>query len=328
MNSVTVWAPSNIALIKYWGKRNEKLILPHTDSFSMTLSDIGTTTEIISSTEDLFELDGRTYSHIEPEARRVFDLVKLFREEFGCDQLLHIKSKNNFPTAAGLASSASGMAALVFGLNHFYNLNLSATDMSRFARLGSGSASRSLWGGFVQWHKGDREDGLDSVGEQIFDENHWPDLRMVLNVVSKEKKPVSSREGMRRTVETSKKYAREWLPNNDSIVKKAIAATEARDISKLGMLVEENALLMHETMKDSRPSFEYLSENSWELINAVGQMRNDGIFGYVTMDAGPQVKILCLKNDLEAIMEQVNSFSFIEKSYISKPGTGPKILSE
>lgn len=326
MQKITVWAPSNIALIKYWGKRNEDLILPHTSSLSMTLSDLGTTTSIEFSGQDQLVLDGVNLDMDSSEASRVFDIVDLIRTQFSISEKVRIDTKNNFPTAAGLASSASGFAALVFAMKHFFNLGLSFEDMSILARQGSGSASRSFWGGFVKWKKGVMEDGGDSYGKQLFDHDHWPDLRMILNVLSEKKKPVSSREGMRRSVETSELYKVEWLPKNEERVDMAEKAIQEKDFSALGRLVEENALLMHSTMEDASPSFSYLTSESRKLIERVQKMRHEGIEGYVTMDAGPQVKILCLEENVDVFMDMLSSESSIKKTYVSQPGVGPHII--
>lgn len=326
MKKITVWAPSNIALVKYWGKRNEQLILPITDSFSMTLSGIGTETTISDSVDDVFILGGKQYVKGRDEFDRVFQLVGKIRSEYTINEPIVINSINNFPTAAGLASSASGMAALVFAVNEFFSLGMTFKQMSVYARMGSGSASRSLWGGFVKWNRGSRVDGSDSYGEQLFDENHWPELRMLLNVLSSKKKNISSRDGMRRTVETSQLFQEEWVQKNDAVVEKAIDAVSKKDFNALGSIVEKNALLMHSTMRNSIPSFDYLLNESHVLIKKVQSLREEGLMGYVTMDAGPQVKILCLEKDLEKFKEVLNGFDFIQKTYESSLGKGPMFL--
>lgn len=326
MQKISVWAPSNIALIKYWGKRDEDLILPHTSSLSMTLSGLGTETSVEAADQDQFVLDEVVYDIKTSEASRVFYIVDLIRDQFSLSENLRIETKNNFPTAAGLASSASGFAALVFALNEFFSLRLSFEGMSRIARQGSGSASRSFWGGFVKWERGEKEDGSDSVGRQLFAADHWPELHMILNVLSEKKKPVSSREGMRRSVETSKLYKSEWLPKNEDRVDLAEKAIQEKDFSALGRLVEENALLMHATMEDASPSFSYLAPESRKLIERVQKMRSEGIEGYVTMDAGPQVKVLCLQENIDVFMDMLSSESLIKKTFVSQPGVGPKVM--
>jgi diphosphomevalonate decarboxylase len=327
MKKVFVWAPSNIALVKYWGKRDEERILPLTDSLSMTLSDLGTETSIEISPKDVFYLNDQEFLLGQSEFDRVFNLVNYLRSEYGVSEKLKITSQNNFPTAAGLASSASGMAALVFAFAHLFVPDMSKDEMSRFARQGSGSACRSLWGGFVRWNKGVNQDGSDSYGEQLFGKDHWPELCMILNVVSKKKKPVSSREGMRRTVKTSSLYQDAWLAKNDAEVALAVDAIRDKDFAHLGEIVERNALLMHETMRDSTPSFSYLLPDSLQLIERIKQKREEGLLGYVTMDAGPQVKVLCLKKDVDEFLKVLGNFEFIEKTYVSSVGSGPYVLS-
>lgn len=324
---VSVFAPTNIALIKYWGKRDSQLNLPFTGSFSMTLSDLGTETQIQNAQADHFFLNDIEFFSDSSEFKRVFQVVDHFRKRFDLSEKLEIVSTNNFPTAAGLASSASGMAALVFGLNEFFGLNLSKKEMSIIARQGSGSASRSFWGGFVRWNKGTEKDGGDSFAEQLFDERHFRELRMIVNVVSSEKKAVSSREAMQGTVQTSELYQK-WVEENDVMVEKAVEFVEKKDFLSLGKIVEENALFMHETMRNAKPPVDFLKKESWEIIDLVQKMRISGeAQGFVTMDAGPQVKILCLENDVKIFQERLSEFDFIEEQFICSVGSGPRVLN-
>lgn len=323
--SVAVFVPTNIALVKYWGKRDISLHLPYTDSLSMTLSKLGTETRIMASDSDSFFLNGKEFFVGDGEFDRVFAVLDLF--DIPSRPSIRIESRNNFPTAAGLASSASGMAALVFALNHFFGLDLTKKEMSIIARQGSGSASRSLWGGIVRWHKGDVEDGSDSFAEQVFSKDYFPELSMILNVVSSEKKDVSSREAMNRTVETSELYQR-WILENDQRVEEAIHAIQKKDFTKLGNIVEQNALFMHETMRDAHPLVDYLKKESWDIIRHVQHLREaDVVEGYVTMDAGPQVKILCLERDIPIFKKELSQFDFIDQQFVCGVGDGPRIIT-
>ncbi|KAF9217313.1 diphosphomevalonate decarboxylase [Podila verticillata] len=214
----TCTAPVNIAVVKYWGKRDTSLILPTNSSLSVTLSQdqLHSKTTIRASadfTSDRLWLNGIEES-ITSNKRLVACLretralrTKIEAEDASAPKLahlnIHICSENNFPTAAGLASSASGYACLVYTLSKLFQLPLDASDLSIVARQGSGSACRSLFGGFVAWEMGERADGSDSKAVQIAPETHWPDLQALICVVSDEKKGTSSTEGMQLTVKTS-----------------------------------------------------------------------------------------------------------------------------
>lgn len=209
---MTTAAPVNIAVIKYWGKRNEELILPVNSSLSGTIhqSDLRTVTSITLSAafvSDRIWLNGVEEDIFNPRLQACLREMRLRARAHGglsLEQLrslrLHIVSENNFPTAAGLASSASGYACFVFCLSKVLNVD---GDVSGVARMGSGSACRSLYGGFVRWEMGVKDDGSDSCASQVCSEQHWPDMRVLVCVVSDKKKDVSSTSGMLTTVQTS-----------------------------------------------------------------------------------------------------------------------------
>uniref|UniRef100_A0A2N9GE67 Diphosphomevalonate decarboxylase n=1 Tax=Fagus sylvatica TaxID=28930 RepID=A0A2N9GE67_FAGSY len=218
---VTAQTPTNIAVIKYWGKRDETLILPVNDSISVTLDPehlCTTTTVAVSPSFDCdrmwlngkeISLAGGRYQNCLREIRsRAGDVedeekgIKIAKKDWE-NLHLHIASYNNFPTAAGLASSAAGFACLVFSLAKLMNVKEDQSKLSAIARQGSGSACRSLYGGFVKWIMGNNEDGKDSLAVQLSDEKHWDDLVIIIAVVSSRQKETSSTTGMRETVETS-----------------------------------------------------------------------------------------------------------------------------
>ncbi|KDO47061.1 hypothetical protein CISIN_1g014714mg [Citrus sinensis] len=218
---VTAQTPTNIAVIKYWGKRDETLILPVNDSISVTLDPdhlCTTTTVAVSPSFDQdrmwlngkeISLGGGRYQNCLKEIRsRACDVedtekgIKIEKKDW--QKLhLHIASFNNFPTAAGLASSAAGFACLVFSLAKLMNLKENQSQLSAIARQGSGSACRSLFGGFVKWILGKEGNGSDSLAVQLVDEEHWNDLVIIIAVVSSRQKETSSTTGMRESVETS-----------------------------------------------------------------------------------------------------------------------------
>jgi diphosphomevalonate decarboxylase len=290
-------APSNIALCKYWGKRNEALKLPLTGSLSISLGELGTTTRIRISEEDRFTLNGQEQN---PEARasqRLFSFLDLFRTP---DQRLTIESENTIPMAAGLASSASGFAALVLALNDLFGWNLDHRNLSILARLGSGSACRSLDHGFVEWHKGEAADGSDSFASRL--DVRWPDFRVGILTLSESEKPVGSSEGMKRTVETSALYTA-WPEEAGRALPRIRTAIHEKDFPALGRAAEQNALAMHATMMSAWPPILYWRPGTVEVLHRVHTLRASGTEVYATMDAGPNVKLLFLKAAEPALKE-------------------------
>jgi len=283
----TATAPANVALVKYWGKRDADLNLPVTDSLSVSLGDAGTRTTVAAAERDGFRLNGGAVDPAAPEAARLARFLDLFRSP-ACPGFA-VDSVNTVPTAAGVASSASGFAALVRALDGLLGWGLDAASLSVLARLGSGSACRSLWDGFVRWRAGVASDGSDSRGEPLGVE--WPDLRVGLWVVSDRPKATGSREGMLRTVGTSPLYAG-W----PSVVAGDLAAVEpaiaARDLAALGAAAEGNAMAMHATAAAARPAVLYWLPESLHAMARIARLRDDGIPVWFTMDAGPNLKLL------------------------------------
>lgn len=291
------WAPSNIALCKYWGKRNDELNLPINSSLSVSLGHLGTGT-VVSRAEktDAVILNGERLTGDAQFAKRLTAYLDLFRPS--PDFFFQVQTENNFPTAAGLASSASGYAALTLALDDFFGWRLERQKLSILARLGSGSAARSVYTGFVEWRRGEREDGLDSVAEPLPEK--WPELRLAVATVSTGAKPVGSTEGMKRTVETSALY-KSWPEKAARDLELIRRAIQARDFPLLGETAESNALAMHATMIDTRPSVLYWLPETIEAFRTVWTLRQAGVAAYFTIDAGPNVKILFLEHELPAI---------------------------
>jgi diphosphomevalonate decarboxylase len=298
MSSVTQFAPSNIALVKYWGKRNAELNLPMTSSLSISLGEKGTETtiDILDAPKDQIFLNEIAISNEDHFAKRLVAFLDLFRTPKNYH--FKIQTKNNIPTGAGLASSASGFAALVLGLNKMFDWQLPKKELSILARMGSGSACRSLWQGFVKWHCGERDDGLDSYAEKLPYE--WPELRVGLLVISEKEKFMGSREAMNRTVKTSKLY-QSWPGQVAQDLKNMEEAIKNKDFDLLGKTAEENAIAMHATMHDAVPSINYDLPETVELKNKIWQLRKEGLPLYFTQDAGPNIKLLFLQSHLEKI---------------------------
>lgn len=283
------FAPSNIALCKYWGKRNAELNLPINGSLSISLGTLGSQTEIAESTcgEDQVYLNGQPVALTERFASKVIAFIDLFRR--GLDQPVVVRTVNNIPTAAGLASSASGFAALMLAINQFYDFKLSDNLLSAFARMGSGSASRSVYQGFVEWHKGNSDDGMDSCAEPL--NIQWPGFRIGLLKVATGEKKVDSRAGMQRTVESAALY-QAWPQQAEQDLKTIKNALLNRDLELLGQTAEHNALSMHATMIASWPPLLYWQPESVAAMQRVWDLRAQGILLYLTMDAGPNLKLL------------------------------------
>lgn len=322
-NARKVRAYTNIALIKYWGKRDNALILPTSSSLSLTLDAFYTETAVSfdeSLEKDAFYLNDNLQD--DAATLKVSRFLNLFRETAGLKTPAIIKSRNYVPTAAGLASSASGMAALAGAANLATGLNLSSQELSIFARQGSGSASRSIYGGFVEWQKG--TSSADSYAVKIDDAN-W-DIGMVVVVVNKKQKELSSREGMKQTVATSPFYSG-WIESTavDLVdIKKAISQ---QDFQQVGEITESNGMKMHGTMLGANPPISYWEPDSVVAMQLVRELRKKGIPCYFTMDAGPNVKVLCRLSDSQKIKAAFLPYFKEEQLIVSGPGSDLKEIT-
>ena len=293
------FAPSNIALVKYWGKRDEELNLPVTSSLSVSLGRLGSEVELRAADgPDAVTLNGQPLPPDSSFARRVSAYLDLFRPE---GTGFRVDARNTIPTAAGFASSASGFAALVRALDQLFGWDLDARALSILARLGSGSACRSVFHGFVEWHAGEAEDGMDSYARPL--PETWPDLRMGLVVISGEEKAVGSRAGMKRTVETSPLYPA-WPAKVAEDLPEVREAIRGRDFHRLGRAAESNALAMHATMIAAWPSVLYWKPESVAAMRRVAALRERGLAVYFTMDAGPNLKLLFERRDEGALVSE------------------------
>nr|XP_020767369.1 diphosphomevalonate decarboxylase [Odocoileus virginianus texanus] len=317
---VTCTAPVNIAVVKYWGKRDEELILPINSSLSVTLHQDQlktTTTAAISRdfTEDRIWLNGREEDVGQPRLqaclREIRRLARKRRSNGLEDPLLlslsykvHVASENNFPTAAGLASSAAGYACLAYALARVYGVD---SDLSEVARRGSGSACRSLYGGFVEWQMGERPDGKDSVARQVAPESHWPELRVLILVVSAEKKPMGSTAGMQTSVETSallKFRAEALVPARMAEMTRCI---RERDFQAFGQLTMKDSNQFHATCLDTFPPISYLSDTSRRIIQLAHRFNAHHGRTKVayTFDAGPNAVIFTLDDTVAEFVAAV-----------------------
>ncbi|MFM1525552.1 MULTISPECIES: diphosphomevalonate decarboxylase [Helcococcus] len=313
-------AHANIALIKYWGKENEELIIPKNNSLSLTLDSLYTETEVafIDGEKDVFYLDDELQD--ERHTLKISKFIDLFRKKSNNFSKVLVKSYNHVPTAAGLASSASGFSALAVALNELFELNLNKTELSKYARRGSGSASRSIFGGFVEWKKG--YDDETSYAEKVDDAN-W-DVAMIILVLNDSKKEISSREAMKKTIETSPLY-KGFTDSSIEDIKNIKEAIKNRDFKKMGEIAEHNAMKMHATMLSSNPSIMYFKPDSIRAIEKIKQLRKDGFDVYYTMDAGPNVKILCRDSQIENIVHELKKDFDSNQIIISKVGNDASV---
>lgn len=317
-------AYTNIALIKYWGKKDKELILPMNNSLSLTLDAFYTETSVSFSksyTEDTFNLDGVLQD--EKATAKISHFLDLARKKAGLPYFAHVESQNFVPTAAGLASSASGLAALAGACNEALQLGLSDKELSQLARRGSGSACRSIFGGFVEWEKGYSD---NTSYAQVVPSNHWEDeLAMIFILINDQQKDVSSRDGMERTVATSDFYD-SWLDAVARDIQTAKQAIANKDFQALGEVTEANGLKMHATTLVANPPFTYWSPDSLKAMNKVRQIRQNGLACYFTMDAGPNVKVLCQKKDVASILTALQEDFTEEQLTCAYAGQGLKSL--
>lgn len=292
------FAPTNIALCKYWGKRNSEINLPVTASLSISLGDKGAITKIaeIISPVDRITLNQQNVASDSSFGCRLTAFLDLFRPTTATHY--QVDTSMNIPVAAGLASSACGFAALVLALDQLYGWQLDQQSLSILARLGSGSASRSLWHGFVEWRAGEAEHGMDSHG--ILLSEQWPELRIGLHLLNTQQKPLSSREAMQRTVQTSQLYSA-WPAQVQADMQTLKQALAAKDFAAVGQVAEANALAMHATMMSAWPPVVYAQPETISAMQQVWQLRAQNISVYFTQDAGPNLKLLFLEHSQPAV---------------------------
>lgn len=305
------YAPANIALVKYWGKRNESLHLPVTSSLSLSLGSLGSRVRLsrADAPADRIFLNGQPLSSDSAFARRASAWLDLFRPAPLPDFAFELRAINTIPTAAGFASSASGFAALAKAVDELFAWRLPLREQSILARLGSGSAARSLFHGFVLWQAGRQPDGMDSVAEPI--PETWPALRMAACVLCDAPKPLGSGAAMKRSVETCPFYS-QWPALVERDLAGLQSAIHAHDLPRLGEIAESNALAMHSLMMATRPPILYALPQTLTAIHTVCQARQQGIPVWFTMDAGPNLKLLfeaSSEPDVRALFPEMNAIA-------------------
>ncbi len=325
--AATAQAQPNIALIKYWGKRDAALNLPATGSLSITLDALWTRTRVEfdkSLRHDELRLNG---AEDPATLLRISACLDLLRDRAGRATCARIDTHNNFPTAAGLASSASGFAALVVAADAALGLGLDRRSLSMLARRGSGSAARSLFGGFVCMRTGQREDGGDAFAEPLLDAAAWP-LAVVVAVTSHTRKSVGSGAGMESSRHTSPFYPA-WVSTAATDLAAARAAVQARDFAALADLSEHNCLKMHAVMQTSRPPLLYWNGATVDCMQRIRALReHEGVEVFFTVDAGAQVKAVCRPNAASRVAAALTDIPGVEQVLTSGLGEGARLVDD
>jgi len=327
----TARACANIALVKYWGKRAGSLNLPAAGSLSLTLDALVTTTQVgfdAGLAGDELALDGAPAGSGElARTRELLDLVRdLVRAASGSPARARVISRNEFPTASGLASSASGFAALAVAATAAAGLALSPRALSILARRGSGSAARSVFGGFVRMHAGRADDGSDAFAEPV-GSPLTERVRMAIAIVGGgAPKTHGSRDAMAHTAATSPLY-RAWIDLVPRDLATAEAALAAGDLEQLGELAEANALAMHASAIAARPAVIYWQPATLAALAEVRALRAAGHAAWATIDAGPHVKVLTTAGDAAAVAAALRGVPGVTDVVIAAAG-GPAAVVE
>ncbi|MEC9374879.1 MAG: diphosphomevalonate decarboxylase [Pseudomonadota bacterium] len=319
----TALAHPNVALIKYWGKSDSIQNHPAVASLSLTLEGLETRTSIRFDSNlqsDQIQING---IRDDSSLQKVTLCLDVFRKKFGKYICADVKSTNNFPTAAGLASSASGYAALVKAADSALGLELDRNELANIACLGSGSAPRSIYPGIVLLQPNHERNTI--VCETISDVEQWP-LSVVIAITTEEPKSIPSTYGMEVSRNTSP-YYENWLISHPADLQVALTYIENRDFNGLAEISEQNCLKMHAVAMSSDPPLIYWSGVTIELMSIVRQLRQDKIPVFFTTDAGPQLKAICLPDVVSQVQHALQSVSGVQKTIISTLGLGARGLS-
>lgn len=286
-------AGPSLALIKYWGKSVKGDNLPATPSLAVTLGGVYSEARVRIAEDDTITVDG-----VGQDPSRFAPFFDTLRTSLGVSVRFHATSMNTFPTSAGMASSSSGFAALAGACARAAGSDPSPSDLSSIARVGSASAARAVYGGFVLFPAGARR------ARPLFGPEYWPELRIVVAVTHRGPKPVSSRRAMEET-RASSPYYFSWIKESAALLPDAMRALENRDLELLGETARRSYSLMHAAILGARPPILYWLPATVAVIHGCAALRSDGIGAWETIDAGPQVKILCLAADAEKVTRRL-----------------------
>lgn len=329
----TVRAPSNIAFIKYWGAKNLKKALPANPSISMTLRECTSRSTVehldeAGEHEVLWRSDGGFTPAPPAFAERVIQHLDRLLKLTGCGGRFRVATENSFPSAAGLASSASGFAALTLATLEALGREASPAERSALARAsGSGSASRSVMGGYVEWpaEGADAEPGVECHAYQLHPAEHWR-LSNVIAVVETGAKEVSSLDGHRRA--RSSPYWRTRQRRLPARLRAVRRALEERDFELLGSVVEAEAIDLHCVAMTSRPPVFYWRPATLTVLETVRTLRRDGISAWSTMDAGANVHVICQPADEAAVARRLKALGGVVQVIRDGTGDGPVVEEE
>jgi diphosphomevalonate decarboxylase len=327
--SATYEAPPNIALVKYWGMRDPEQALPYNSSLSVSLERLRSRTTVRfdpSLTHDRVTLNGATATGGPRDG--VVRFLDRVRAAAGLERSAEVRSDNNFPTASGLASSASGFAALAGAATAALGLALSPRALSQLARYGSGSAARSVFGGFVEWRAGTRPDGRDCYARPLYAPSHWPSLvDLVLLVEGAPVKQLRSADAMQQTVRTSPLYAARLreVPSRLRAIRRAVGA---RDEERLFPLIMEECDSFREVCETTVPSLDYLTATSRAILaeaRALNREAGRPVAAY-THDAGAHVHVFTLRRYLPRVRGRLGRLPGVERTLSLRPGPGGRLL--
>lgn len=322
MNEITVRSPANIAFIKFWGKKDPRLNIPFNDSISMNLSGCTTETTVEfdpSLKEDIISVDGNEVAGLGRD--RVVVILDEVRKAAKVKLNARVTSKNSFPSDAGIASSASGFSALALAASKAAALNLGQRQLSILARRGSGSACRSIPDGFTYWKKG--KDNGSSYAFSLVPPEFW-DIRDLVVVVSKEKKKAGSTEG--HSVAATSPYFESRLKKLPERIKVLKGAILRKDFDTFGATLEEETVDLHVMAMTSRPPIFYWNAGTMEVMHKVMELRVRGIKCFFTIDAGPNVHVICLGKDENRIKKELGRIKEVLFIIPNKAAGGARII--
>lgn len=319
----TAKAPANIAFIKYWGRKDEKLRLPANNSISMNLSEVFTITTIgflEKLKEDEVELDRKELS--KKEKSKICNHLDRIRSLSGVRMYAKVVTQNNFPKGAGIASSASGFAALSVAAASAVGLDLSQKQLSIISRQGSGSACRSIPDGFVEWRAGNSSES--SYAYSLFPPKWW-DIRDIVVIVGETMKKVGSSEG--HVLTESSPFYKARILGMKAKLKKMKEALDGKNFKEFGEILEAEALNMHAVMMTSSPSLFYWLPKTMEMILAIQDWREEGILAYFTVDAGPNVHLICQAADEKKVLKKLEAMKGIKNVIVNLPAEGARLIN-
>ena len=310
-------APSNIAFIKYWGKKDEILKIPENGSISMNLSNLLTTTSVEFSSdfkEDLVTINSKNDLK---ESARVIKFLDLIRKKTNIFLKAKVVSKNNFPNGTGLSSSASGFAALTIAASKAVGLNLSENELSMLARQGSGSACRSIPDGFVEWDS--------TFAESLYPPDYWK-IMDVVAIISNEKKDISSTDGQ-KLASTSPFFKVRQEKISEKILKFKKTLKE-KNFTEFGNIIEQEAIELHAIMLTSMPSLIYLRPASLELMMLVKKWRSEDLEVYFTVNTGQDIHLIVEEKNSQELVNKLKKIKEVKNIIINKPSIGARLVEK